>query len=55
MVLTTHSRGEIAEVHHRMPLILKEDELRNWLYDTSVSEQLLSHGEFSLKKGMVED
>ncbi|AMJ39784.1 SOS response-associated peptidase family protein [Anaerotignum propionicum] len=55
VVLTTHSRGEIAEVHHRMPLILKEDELRNWLYDTSVSEQLLSHGEFSLKKGMVED
>ncbi len=52
VILTTHSRGEIEEVHHRMPLILEENELRHWLYDTSVSEQLLSHGSIALKREM---
>lgn len=55
VVLTTHSMGEIALVHHRMPLILKEAELRSWLYDTCVSEQLLAQGEIALKKEMVEN
>ena len=54
VVLTTHSMGEIAEVHHRMPLILKEDELRDWLYDNAVSEKLLEQGAAALKKEVVE-
>jgi len=54
-VLTTHSMGEIAEVHHRMPLILKEDELRDWLYDNAVSEKLLEQGAAALKKEVVEN
>lgn len=52
VILTTHSRGEIEEVHHRMPLMLEENELRHWLYDSSVSRTLLSQGSFLLKKEM---
>lgn len=52
VILTTHSRGEIEEVHHRMPLILEENELRHWLYDSSASRTLLSQGSFALKKEM---
>lgn len=54
VILTTHSRGEIEEVHHRMPLILDESKLRPWLYDASASALLLSQGSISLKKEIVE-
>jgi putative SOS response-associated peptidase YedK len=55
VILTTHSRGTVEEVHHRMPLILDENQLRPWLYDNSASEFLLSQGIVTLKKEMVED
>jgi len=54
VILTTHSSGVVGEIHHRMPLILDETQLRPWLYDRSVSEQLLSQGIISLKKEIVE-
>ncbi|WP_304507812.1 SOS response-associated peptidase family protein [Anaerotignum sp.] len=53
VILTTHSRGTVEEVHHRMPLILDENELRVWLYDPSASEFLLSQGVRVLKKEYV--
>jgi len=54
VILTTHSQGTVGEVHHRMPLILDEREIRPWLYDTATSEYLLSRGIISLKKEIVE-
>ncbi|WP_352399944.1 SOS response-associated peptidase family protein [Anaerotignum sp.] len=54
VILTTHSRGVVGEIHHRMPLILDETQLRAWLYDANVSQQLLSQGIISLKKEIVE-
>ncbi|NCC15848.1 MAG: hypothetical protein EOM28_05795 [Clostridia bacterium] len=54
VILTTHSRGEIEAVHHRMPLILDESKLRPWLFDTSASMLLLSQGSVSLKKEIIE-
>ncbi|KXL54007.1 putative SOS response-associated peptidase YedK [Anaerotignum neopropionicum] len=54
VILTTHSSKTVDEVHHRMPLILGEKELRPWLYDTSASQFLLSQGIGALKKEIVE-
>lgn len=53
VLFTTHSNGVVGEVHHRMPLILKETQIRPWLYDASVSKFLLSQGIISLKKEIV--
>lgn len=55
VILTTHSRGAVEEVHHRMPLILAESELRTWLYDPFVSEYLLSQGIRNLKKEFIKE
>ncbi|WMI81301.1 SOS response-associated peptidase family protein [Anaerotignum sp. MB30-C6] len=54
VILTTHSKGTVEEVHHRMPLILGERELRPWLYDAAAAKLLLSQGIISLKKEIVE-
>lgn len=53
VILTTHSRGAVEDVHHRMPLILEENQLRPWLYDPLASEFLLSQGVRALKKEYV--
>ena len=41
VILTTEARGEAARVHDRMPLLLREDEIRPWLFDNGQTEQIL--------------
>ncbi len=55
IILTTHSKGEIAAVHHRMPLILEENQLRPWLYDTQAAKELLSQVSFPLQGKLTEE
>nr|WP_302592902.1 SOS response-associated peptidase [uncultured Marvinbryantia sp.] len=38
VILTTQANGSVRAVHHRMPLILNENEWQDWIY----SEQFLS-------------
>ncbi len=33
VILTTQAQGVPAAVHDRMPLFLRKDELKSWLYD----------------------
>lgn len=33
IILTTGANGSVKEVHERMPLLLNESELENWVYD----------------------
>lgn len=40
VILTTAALGTSAQIHHRMPLFLRREEIRPWLYDT----------DFALKK-----
>jgi len=30
-VITTDAQGELKDIHHRMPVILKEEEIQNYL------------------------
>ena len=30
-IITTEAKGELADIHHRMPVILKEEEINNYL------------------------
>lgn len=34
VILTTAALGSPARIHHRMPLFLRREEIRSWLYDT---------------------
>lgn len=50
VVLTTRANPSVASVHDRMPLILEEDELENWIYDNSYAEFLLKKTPVLLKR-----
>ena len=41
MILTTEANASVREVHHRMPLILEEEELEPWLYEEKMVEFFL--------------
>ena len=41
VILTTAANESMAEVHHRMPLILKKEEIRSWLGDEQAARHLL--------------
>ncbi|MBQ4353400.1 MAG: SOS response-associated peptidase family protein [Clostridia bacterium] len=34
VILTTEAVGSPASIHHRMPLLIRREEMRSWLYDT---------------------
>jgi putative SOS response-associated peptidase YedK len=41
--MTTDARGPAADVHHRMPLVVPDDRLEEWLAaDTTQPQHLLS-------------
>ncbi len=42
MVLTTQANASVRPVHHRMPLILEEAELEDWVFDHHFMEYALS-------------
>lgn len=41
VILTTAANASMKPVHDRMPLILKEEEVKQWLFDDAKMEQLL--------------
>lgn len=41
IIITTQANDSAKDVHERMPLILTEDELIPWIYDTAAAKQLL--------------
>ena len=42
-IITTEAQGEISDIHHRMPVILKEEEIKNYLYSKDPMTFLISH------------
>ena len=42
-IITTEAKKEISEIHHRMPIILKEEEIKNYLYSNDPMIYLNSH------------
>ena len=54
-ILTTHSQGDMERIHHRMPLILEETQLRAWLYDRQAAEVLLAQGCFLMEEALAEE
>ena len=40
-VVTEHAAGCVGEIHHRTPLILSGENLRQWLYDEGQARQFL--------------
>lgn len=41
VILTTEARGRAAQIHERMPLLLRADEIRTWIFDDGKTEQFL--------------
>ena len=42
-IITTAAKGELADIHHRMPVILKEEEINNYLNAADPMVFLNSH------------
>ena len=42
-IITTEAKAEISDIHHRMPVILKEEEIKNYLYSKDPMTFLNSH------------
>ena len=38
IIITTQANGSVSPVHDRMPLILEEKELQDWVYDDKFLE-----------------
>lgn len=52
MILTTEANASMREVHHRMPLVLEEEELEEWLFEDKQLERLLQKQPKALYKEM---
>ena len=42
-IITTAAKGKILDIHHRMPIILKEEEIKNYLYSKDPMTFLNNH------------
>lgn len=50
VILTTQANLSVSPVHDRMPLILEEKELENWIYDDHFAEYVLQKTPALLKR-----
>ena len=50
MILTAEADEFVKDVHNRMPLILEEDELRDWIFDGEKAREMLRPKKIPLKK-----
>lgn len=41
VIITTQANASAASIHDRMPLVLEENEIENWMYDKETVEHLL--------------
>lgn len=49
VIITTEANDSLKKIHGRMPLILEQDELENWIFDDSCLEFLLHKTPVMLK------
>lgn len=40
-IVTTAANASVQEVHHRMPVILEEDEIEDWLCNPTAAAEIL--------------
>ena len=52
MILTTGANGSMADVHERMPLLLKNQELEEWLREDKRLEEFLHSESHGLRRKM---
>ncbi len=48
-MLTTLSNSSMKKIHHRMPLILEEDMIEDWLFDKDKAKKMLESSSAELK------
>lgn len=41
IILTTDANESMRPVHHRMPLIIEESEIKSWIFDSSLTQDFL--------------
>lgn len=42
VILTTEANESMSEVHNRMPVVLKEDDVKKWILDNNSTSRILS-------------
>ena len=55
VILTTGANGSMADVHERMPLLLKHQALEEWLRDDRRLEEFLHSEPHGLKREMEDE
>ena len=50
MILTTAANDSVNRVHDRMPLILEESQVREWIFRESAAERILKQVPTRLKR-----
>lgn len=54
VILTTEANDSMAEIHNRMPLILKNDMIEDWIKDDKAVDFILNYKEPVLKKQSID-
>lgn len=54
VILTTGANDSMAEIHNRMPLILKSDMIEDWIKDDKAVDFILNYKEPVLKKQSID-
>ena len=52
-ILTTEANTSMTDIHNRMPVVLKKDDLNGWIFDTEEAMQLLHRAPPLLEKIVV--
>lgn len=50
VILTTQANDSMRRVHDRMPLVLEQDQLEDWMHDDNAARKLLSQIPVSLQR-----
>src|SRR5699024_11914204 len=50
VILTTEANASMKSVHDRMPLILRQDQIENWLRDEKAAEAMLCQTPEGMKR-----
>lgn len=52
VILTTEANDSMKSIHDRMPLLLREEQIEDWLFKGELLEQFLKQKPFELKREM---
>lgn len=53
VILTTMANPSVADIHHRMPVVLPKGKIRDWLDNTELAEEILTATPPALRREMV--